>query len=131
MPDHDRAARRAFTLLEILTVILIIGVLAAIAIPQFLRQRDNAFVTAMKSDLRNLVTAQENFRADSARYTPAKSDVSKLWRESSGVTVTINEATTQGWSATAKHTATTKTCAIFIGSGVTPSGGKEGEPVCP
>lgn len=129
MPCPDN--RRAFTLLEILTVILIIGVLAAIAIPQFLRQRDKAFVTAMKSDLRNLATAQESFRADSARYSPSKSDVSKNWRESSGVVVTINEATTLGWSATAKHSATTKTCAIHVGSGVTPSGGSEGEPICP
>ena len=130
MPHPDRS-RRAFTLLEILTVILIIGVLAAIAIPQYLRQRDKAFVTTMKSDLRNLATAQESFRADSARYAASKSDVSKNWRESSGVTVTINEATIQGWSATAKHTATSKTCAIFVGTGVTPSGGSEGEPVCP
>lgn len=122
---------QAFTLLELLVVILIIGVLAAIAIPQFLRQRDKAFITAMKSDLRNLVTAQETFRADSARYTPSRSDVSKSWRESSGVTVFINEATNNGWSATAKHTATTRTCAIFIGTGVAPSGGNEGEPICP
>ena len=118
-----------FTLIELLVVILIVGVLAAIAIPKFTRQRDNAYVTAMKSDLRNLVAVQETFKADSARYAPSLSLLTH-YRPSSGVTVTIGQSTTEGWAATASHSATTRTCAIFIGTGVTPSGANEGEPAC-
>ncbi len=48
-----------FTLIELLVVVVIIGVLATIAIPQYYKVRERAHVAAMKSDLRNLVTAQE------------------------------------------------------------------------
>ena len=118
-----------FTLIELLVVILIIGVLAAIAIPKFTRQRDNAYVAAMKSDLRNLVAVQETFKADSARYASSLAAL-VYYRPTTGVTVIIGQGTTDGWAATASHTATTRTCAIYIGAGVTPSGGSEGEPVC-
>ena len=118
-----------FTLIELLVVILIIGALAAIAIPKFTRQRDNAYVSAMKSDLRNLVAMQETFKTDSTRYASSLSDI-PFYRPTTGVTVTISQGTNQGWAATASHSATTRTCAIYIGSGVATSGGSEGEPVC-
>ena len=61
--------RKGFTLIELLIVVVIIGILAAIAIPKFANTKGKAYVTAMKSDLRNLVSAQESFFSDSARYT--------------------------------------------------------------
>ena len=46
--------RRAFTLIELLIVVVIIGVLAAIAIPKFANTKQKAYVATMKSDLKNL-----------------------------------------------------------------------------
>ena len=56
--------RKGFTLIELLIVVVIIGILAAIAIPKFANTKEKAVVASMKSDLRNLVTAQEGFFSD-------------------------------------------------------------------
>src|SRR3954470_11230305 len=109
---------RGFTLLELMVVVLIIGILATIAIPRFASTKDKAYVATMKSDLRNLVTAMENYQSDYAAYTTSQPAISYV--PSSGVTVTISGATASGWDATAKHNATSKTCGIFIGTGTPP-----------
>src|SRR5256884_8349912 len=62
-------SRRGFTLIELLIVVVIIGLLAAIAIPKFSNTKEKAYIAAMKSDLRNLATAEEAFFYDSAKYT--------------------------------------------------------------
>ncbi|HTS88411.1 MAG TPA: prepilin-type N-terminal cleavage/methylation domain-containing protein, partial [Gemmatimonadales bacterium] len=54
-------SKKGFTLIELLIVVVIIGILAAIAIPKFANTKQKAIVASMKSDLRNLVTAQEAF----------------------------------------------------------------------
>src|SRR5438128_1882779 len=56
--------RQGFTLIELLIVVVIIGILAAIAIPKFANTKDKAYVAAMKSDLRNLATYEEQYAAD-------------------------------------------------------------------
>ncbi len=63
-----RGARLGFTLVEIIVVVVIIGLLATIVIPKFSSSRERALVTAMKSDLRNLLTVQEGWLADSGSY---------------------------------------------------------------
>jgi type IV pilus assembly protein PilA len=64
-----------FTLIELLVVIIIIGILAAIAIPVFLRQREKGWDAAVKSDLRNGATAEETWLTDHGTYTQAIADL--------------------------------------------------------
>ena len=60
---------KGFTLIELLVVIIIIGILAAIAIPVFLNQRQKGWDAAIKSDLKNAATAQETVLTDSNAYS--------------------------------------------------------------
>src|SRR6185369_5255466 len=95
--------RKGFTLIELLIVVVIIGILAAIAIPKFANTKSKAYITAMKWDLRNLVTAEEAFFSDSSSYTN-KIDATHLkFQNSTGVSVpTINPGPGY-WSATVTH----------------------------
>lgn len=105
-----------FTLIELLIVVVIIGILAAIAIPKFTSARDKAFLSSMKTDLRNLATMQDIYHNGSFTYS---SDPAVLeFVESEGVTVTITPgATGTGWSASATHQGLPgESCAIFHGS---------------
>lgn len=60
--------RKGFTLIELLIVVAIIGILAAIAIPQFSAYRAKAYNSAANSDLKNLKTGMEAFMADNQQY---------------------------------------------------------------
>ena len=60
--------RKGFTLIELLIVVVIIGILAAIAIPKFASTKEKAYLASMKSDLRNGATAQEGYFADNQVY---------------------------------------------------------------
>lgn len=121
--------RNGFTLIELLIVVVIIGILAAIAIPKFANTKEKAYVAAMKSDLRNLVTAEEGYLADNMTYT---TDKTTLISETKGVTITIGTVVQNGWNATASHNGTTMTCAIYYGSGASAVAPAtiEGSPAC-
>jgi len=132
--------RKGFTLIELLIVVVIIGILAAIAIPKFASTKEKAYLASMKSDLRNLATAEEGFFADNQVYrSGAASNVAGVatpdalmggFTPSAGVTVTYTATGGTGWSAVAQHSATTKHCAIFIGVGVVAPATVDGEPKC-
>jgi prepilin-type N-terminal cleavage/methylation domain-containing protein len=119
--------RKGFTLIELLMVLVIIGVLASIVLPKLSRTREKAFVAAMKSDLRNLVTAEEAYFADSIKYT---TDLGAAFRVSTGVAGPTIALTADGWTATVSHTSTTKTCAVYAGSTALAPAVKEGAPHC-
>ncbi len=124
--------RKGFTLIELLIVVVIIGILAAIAIPKFANTKEKAYLAAMKSDLRNLATAQEAYLSDYPDDGYAADAASANFDPSSGVTITVDPDGGTGWDATATHISTTKDCAIAVGTGVNAIDGtaSEGEPVC-
>jgi type IV pilus assembly protein PilA len=61
-------SNKGFTLIELLIVVAIIGILAAIAIPQFSAYRAKAYNSAAQSDLKNMKTGMEAFMADNQQY---------------------------------------------------------------
>jgi prepilin-type N-terminal cleavage/methylation domain-containing protein len=107
--------QRGFTLIELLIVVVIIGILAAIAIPKFANTKQKAYVAQMKSDLRNLATAQEAFFYDSSYYTTSIPSLGGF-AASSSVTLAVNEATAGGWSATATHAQVGRECYLYSGT---------------
>ena len=70
-----REKEEGFTLIELLVVIIIIGILAAIAIPVFLNQRKKGWESAVKADLRNAATAEETYLTDNGTYTSTMADL--------------------------------------------------------
>jgi prepilin-type N-terminal cleavage/methylation domain-containing protein len=129
--------RKGFTLIELLIVVVIIGILAAIAIPKFANTKEKAYLASMKSDLRNMATVQEGYFSDYQAYTAgtAKNQNGSTqsltgFVPSAGVQVIAAATGGTGWSATAAHTATTKTCAIFIGVAAVTPATVEAEPKC-
>jgi type IV pilus assembly protein PilA len=134
-----RNPRKGFTLIELLIVVVIIGILAAIAIPKFAATKGKAYQTAMKSDLRNLVTAEESFFSDSGTYRAPYQPVGNLgdtvlkYRPSAGVS---NLQIVKGagyWSATVTHSQIPLPFACGIGvntqNPIVSTAG-DGEPVC-
>ncbi len=89
--------RPGFTIIELLIVIIIIAVLAAIAIPRFTDSKKRAYLAAMKSDLRNMVPSVESRFADDATYLNYVAP-----KGSSGITLTYTGAA-NSWKATASH----------------------------
>ncbi len=66
---------KAFTLIELLIVVAIIAILAAIAVPNFLEAQTRSKVSRVKNDLRTLATAMESYAVDNTRYPPHYSDM--------------------------------------------------------
>jgi type IV pilus assembly protein PilA len=126
--------RKGFTLIELLIVVVIIGILAAIAIPKFANTKSKAYVTAAKSDLRNLVTAEEAFFADSSAYPTVIDNTTHLkYQNSTGTTVPVITVGAGFWSAVNTHTQLPagNQCGIAMGTtNPTVAGATEGSPVC-
>ena len=129
-------ARRGFTLIELLIVVVIIGILAAIAIPKFANTKTKAYTAAMKSDLRNLVTAEEAYFADSSKYTSVIASAGGAgvqFKNSTGVNLPVIVPGTGYWSATVTHTQIPApfSCGIGVNTANTVVGtAGDGEPAC-
>jgi prepilin-type N-terminal cleavage/methylation domain-containing protein len=115
--------QKGFTLIELLIVVVIIGILAAIAIPKFSQTREKAYFAAMKSDLKNLASQQEIYYSDEYTYTTVTTNLGFVASEAVHVAITANAT---GWSATSTHEALTganQGCAIYYGQATNPSFG--------
>ena len=112
--------RRGFTLIELLIVVVIIGILAAVAVPKFTATKGRAYAASLKGDLRNLASAQESYFFQHAAYT---TDTTLLnYKTTNGVQLTIVGATAGGWAAIATHPMSYPlTCALYNGSISPPS----------
>ena len=125
MTTRCRTARSAtlrnhqgFTLIELLIVVVIIGLLAAIAIPKFANTKEKAVVTSMRSDLRNLAGAQEGYWVENRiYYKGAIPDLAAFpFQPTLGVTINVVHADDAGWSAKATAAPLTlQYCVIFYG----------------
>ena len=127
-----RTDNRGFTLIELLIVVVIIGILVSIVVPKFANGKERAMVSAMRSDLHNLVTAEESFYTNGmVYYNGPVPDPAFPYNVSENVTITLVNVTPSGWGATATRIGSTRTCAVYVGTGgpVAPATA-EGTPEC-
>jgi len=88
-------AEAGFTLIELLVVIAIIGILAAIAIPQFAAYRRRGYDANIKADLRNAATSQEAYFTDNDQYTGSVASLKTGgYNQSSNITMSTAASTT-------------------------------------
>ena len=101
-----------FTLIELMIVIAIIGILAAIAIPQFAAYRKRSYNSAAESDLRNAATAQEAYFVDFSTYSAAEANIMGATYglyTSDKVTLDVAAGNTSGYTMTSYHTSGSRT----------------------
>jgi type IV pilus assembly protein PilA len=109
--------RKGFTLIELLIVVVIIGILAAIAIPKFAATKDKAKLASVKTDLRNLETTQEAYFSDFSTYG-ATANLTTFTPSSGNTWAAAGVAS--GYTATVTNTSIStgiNKCTVQVGAG--------------
>ena len=123
--------RSGFTLIELLIVVVIIGILAAIAIPKFAATKDKAKLASVKSDIRNTETAEEAYFSDYSTYgTYAQLQTASNARTTAGNTIAV-ATNASGYTVTVTNSSISAgftNCQVQVGAGAT--SGVDGQIVC-
>jgi len=110
--SHRR--RSGFSLIELFVVLVVIGILVALALPRMHSFKHQFYLTTMISDLRNLAATEEGYWSSVDSYT---SDFNALrFNTTPGVWISFVQADSLGWSATATHDGDTSHCSIYYGN---------------
>lgn len=129
-------AKKGFTLIELLIVVVIIGILAAIAIPKFSNTKDKAKLASIKTDIRNYMTAEEAYFSDNQQYgdDAALTADPYNFNLSAGNTFTASTADAQGYSVTVTNASISgkpNTCTVLAGGAASADKTKDGVIDCP
>jgi prepilin-type N-terminal cleavage/methylation domain-containing protein len=110
-----RRARAGFTLIELMIVVVIIGILVAIVIPNFFNTKDKAYAATLHADIHNFAAAEEAYFVDQGAYTD---DVTLGFTPSPGNAVLMGVFNAGGWSASIYSQQDTRVyhCGMRIGN---------------
>ena len=120
-----------FTLIELLIVVVIIGILAAIAIPKMAATKDKARLGSVRSDLRNIMTAEEAYFFDNSTYATfaqiqGATNFNLSVGNAAGITAVVN-----GYTASVSNTTISSgftQCSVQVGAGA--GAGVDGVIIC-
>ncbi len=105
-----------------LVIVVVIGIVAAIAIPKFASTKEKAYLAAVKSDLRTFVSAQDSYFGEHGTYgTSTDLETAELFHSAPNVQIVSTNGNATGYSATASHAdLRDETCGVFVGDATRP-----------